>query len=155
MVTQWDSLIAIVSFFIGIVIGYVSQKYTICFISPLKKFLLSPRLLYYQLRANINEFLDESVYPSAIVGSIVALFVLTFLGYQSKQPYLTIGRIVVGFTGALLFGYSSASAGGCPLHLHWKAGEGDKNAWSYLLGFYLGIVYFYLFLEGLVLELIR
>jgi uncharacterized membrane protein YedE/YeeE len=155
MVAEGEALIALLTFAVGVIVGCVSQRYTVCFVSPLKRLLLSPRLVYYQARASLREFLDESVYPSAVVGSFAALLCLILLGYNPGQPYLAVGRVLAGLVGAVIFGYVSAAAGGCPLHMHWKAGEGDRKAWSYLLGFYLGIIYFYLFMEGLILELAR
>jgi FtsH-binding integral membrane protein len=155
MGAEGEALVAVLTFSVGVAVGYVSQRYVVCFISPLKRLLLSPRLVYYQVRSSINEFLDESVYPSAVLGSLAAFLALMLLGYGMRQPYVTVGRIAMGLIGAIIFGYVSAAAGGCPLHMHWKAGEGDKRAWGYLLGFYLGVIYFYLFLEGLIMELIR
>ncbi|GEM_PF-3926295 len=153
MAAEGETLRALLTFAVGVAVGYISQRYAVCFISPLKRLLLLPQLVYYQIKASLREFLDESVYPGAVVGSFAAFLCLRALGYNLGQPHLRVGGVVAGFVGAVLFGYVSAAAGGCPLHMHWKAGEGDKKAWSYLLGFYLGIIYFYLFLKDLVMEL--
>jgi len=155
MAAEGEALVALLTLAVGVAVGYVCQRYTVCFVSPLKRLLLSPRLVYYQMRASLREFLDESVYPGAVAGSLAAFLCLTLLGYSPEQPYLALGRVLVGLIGAVVFGYVSAAAGGCPLHMHWKAGEGDRRAWSYLLGFYLGIIYFYIFLKDLVVELAR
>ena len=56
------------------------------------------------------------------------------LSFKSAWLIAIAGGLGVGFVGAL--------TGGCPFRMHVLAAEGRRTHWFYLLGFYLGLIFF-------------
>jgi uncharacterized protein len=129
---------ALATLALGFLIGYLGQRARLCFVSGYRDlFLLHDT---YLLKGVVGAF----------VGALAGYLVFRFLGGIVPQfPMLThtqnlnsisawsltiIGGLGVGFLGAL--------AGGCPFRMHVLAAEGRRTYWYYLLGFYLGLVFF-------------
>ena len=146
--------VPLVSLAVGLAAGYVGRRYEVCFVTPIRKFLLAPLMAVRELRYAPRDFLAESVVVATFTGSLLAYSALTLLGVRLAPAGITLGRGLAVLAGGVLLGYSSAKAGGCPFKMHWRAGAGERNSWYYLLGFYLGILYYYLFLSDILKSLL-
>jgi len=62
--------------------------------------------------------------------------------------------IILTILGGVGFGFFSILAGGCPLKLHVKSTKGDGASIIYLVGFYVGLVYFHVVVIEYVAALI-
>lgn len=146
--------VPLISLVVGLLAGYFGKKYEVCFVTPLRKFIVAPRMVAMQLCFDIKGFLEESTLTAAFAGSLAAYSVVTFLGRPVSPTRLTLPDALLSLVGGIILGYFSMKAGGCPFKMHWRAGSGDKKAWQFLAGFYLGILYYYLFLNDLVKALL-
>ena len=57
------------------------------------------------------------------------------------------GEILLMFFAAFGLGLFSTLANGCPLRQHVMAGSGNLSAWLYLLGFYIAVIFYNLFIN--------
>ncbi len=129
---------AIATLVLGFVIGYLGQRSRLCFISGYRDFFLTRDstllkgvggafigalggyILFSLLNANVPEFplFSFAPLPSFSAGLLVTI----------------LAGLAVGAVGAL--------SGGCPFRMHVLAAEGRKTYWYYLLGFYVGLVFY-------------
>ena len=129
---------AISTMIIGLMIGYLAQRSRICFIGGITKLYLVKDL--YSIRGMLGLF----------AGALIGFTTFNAIGgYTPSFPLLlrTPGMIlkfpwIFAIVGGFGMGFFSAFAGGCPLRLHVMAGEGRGTAVAYLVGFYIGIIYF-------------
>ena len=129
---------ALATLVLGFVIGYLGQRSRLCFVSGYRDlFLIRDSSL---LKGVIGTFLGALagfILFKYLGGSIVGFpMLLTTPGLDSVSTWLItiVGGLGVGFVGAL--------AGGCPFRMHVLAAEGKRTYWFYLLGFYLGLVFY-------------
>jgi len=130
---------AIATLVIGLLIGYLGQRSRICFIRGISY----PYLM--------RDFYSTAAVLGLFIGALVGFVAFGSLGgYTQGFPQLlaTPGislrfPIVFAIIGGFGTGFFSVLAGGCPFRFHVMAGEGRKVAVVYLLGFYVGIIYFY------------
>lgn len=154
MLEVQELLTACLTFAVGLVAGYVGERYSVCLVSPVKELLLLPRKIFAELRHDFREFLDRSNYIPIFLGSMVAYVAITLLGVRLPPEYVvTPPRLALLLCGSALMGYFSAEAGGCPFKMHVEAGRKKLEALAYLGGFYAGIIYYYLFLEEILASL--
>ena len=139
---------AIDTLVIGLLIGYMGQRSTFCTISGIRDLVL--RRNSYRFRGLIGiiiggaigftvfKFIGGSI---EFLGTTVADNIPNFpLGMDIVSPGLLIATII----GGLGLGFWSVMAEGCPFRQHVMAGEGRGGAMFYLLGFYVGIAYFFI-----------
>ena len=50
--------------------------------------------------------------------------------------------LIITIVSALGVGIVGALSGGCPYRMHVLAAEGKKTYWVYLLGFYVGLIFY-------------
>ena len=135
---------------LGFVIGYLGQRSRLCFISGYRDFFLTRNtLLLKGIFGTILGAVGGYILFSLLGGSVPGFpLLLNTPMMSSKATWLIaiIGGLGVGFVGVL--------AGGCPFRMHVLAAEGRKTYWYYLLGFYVGLV-FYNLVTAHVLDLIR
>lgn len=149
-----EMLIGAVSFVIGAIAGFIGERYNVCFVSPIKELLLAPKLLLLKIRHELDEFLENGSYLPTLVGSFSAFLVVRVVGIPlPSEVLLTLPTVLVLLIGGIILGYFSVKADGCPFKMHIQAGRRRIEALSFLIGFYAGIVYYYLFLESIVLSL--
>jgi len=147
-------LLGVLTLAVGFAVGFVSERYGVYFVSPVREAILLPKKVLSELRYSLQEFLDSGSYAPTILGSLTAFLLINAVGVRTPPDYtLTISRTLLLLSGAGVLGYFSAKADGCPLKMHVRVGRGESEAFAYIAGFYLGIIYFYLFLEEIILTL--
>jgi uncharacterized protein len=131
-------MVAIASLALGLIIGYLGQRSRLCFIAGYRDFLLArdATLLKGILAAAIGA--GGSFILFSQLGANVPAFPLlaSTPGLATKSTWLwtIVGGLGVGIVGVL--------SGGCPFRMHVMACEGKKTYWVYLLGFYVGLIFF-------------
>jgi uncharacterized membrane protein YedE/YeeE len=136
----------LVVFLVTTLIGYAAERSRFCSVSGIRDyFFFHDTYLAYAL-------------PGIFVGSLASFAILSRLGYQlpgfpllAHSPGLastaTVCLTVIGGVG---LGFYSILADGCPLRQHVRAAMGRHYALAYLIGFYVGILYFYTIGSALV-----
>jgi len=138
---------ALATLVIGLVIGYLGQRSRICFIRGISH--------PYVLR----DFGPAVALAGLFIGSLTGFLTFGALGgYVPGFPHLleTPGislrsPMLFAVIGGLGVGFFSVLAGGCPFRFHVMAGEGRRAAATYLVGFYVGIIYF----SAIVIKVLR
>jgi uncharacterized protein len=122
---------------IGLLIGYLGQRSRFCAVSGFRDWFLvrDTRLL--------------KGYGAIIAGGALGFFFFRLAGsaitkYPLGVDIGTLGGAGVIALAAVGMGYFSTLANGCPFRQHVAAATGSKAGLFYLLGFYLGIIYFFL-----------
>ncbi len=135
---------------VGILIGYLGQRSRFCIVSGIRDSYLLRN--FYRIRGLLG----------LIVGAVLGFTVFKLIGGSIPDFPAPIqigsagysGYLIATILGGLGMGFFSVLAEGCPFRQHVMAAEGRHSAVLYLLGFYLGIVYFFLvtikFLELLI-----
>ncbi len=123
---------------LGFVIGYLGQRSRLCFISGYRDFFLTR-----------DTTLLKGV-AGAFLGALGGFILFRFLhgavpGFplllSSPFPALGAGLLITILAG-LAVGAVGVLSGGCPFRMHVLAAEGRKTYWYYLLGFYVGLIFF-------------
>lgn len=122
---------------IGILVGYLGQRSRFCSIGGFRDYFLARDT--YLLKG----------YLGVIIGASVGFVAFKFAGgevpnYPLGMDLPPITPFLVMIAGAVGLGFCSVLAGGCPTRQHVMAAEGKESAVFYLVGFYVGIVYFLL-----------
>ncbi len=141
---------ALATLVLGFGIGYLGQRSRLCFISGYRDFFLTRDITL--LKGVAGAFLG------ALGGFILFHFlkgsVPAFPLFLSQSlPDFNLGLGITILAG-LAVGVVGALAGGCPFRMHVLAAEGRKTYWYYLLGFYVGLI-FYNLVTVRILDLIR
>lgn len=122
---------------VGVLIGYLGQRSRFCIISGIRDFYLLKDI--HRLKGLLG----------LIVGAAIGFIVFKFVGGALPEfPMLkgieSMGYLVATIVGGVGMGFFSILAEGCPFRQHVMAAEGRESAAFYLLGFYIGIVYFFM-----------
>jgi len=129
---------ALATLVLGFVIGYLGQRSRLCFVAGYRDlFLIRDASL---LKGVIGAFL----------GALAGFILFKFLGGRIvgfpmllKTPELdSVSAWLITIVGGLGVGFVGALAGGCPFRMHVLAAEGKRTYWFYLLGFYLGLIFY-------------
>jgi uncharacterized membrane protein YedE/YeeE len=129
---------AIATLLLGFVIGYVGQRSRLCFIAGYRDFLLTRDT--YLLKGIGGAFLGALggfILFSLLKGNTPAFPMLLntpMMGFRFTWLFTIIGGLGVGIVGVL--------SGGCPFRMFVLAAEGKKTYWFYLLGFFVGLIFF-------------
>ncbi len=128
-------IVSLATLSLGLIIGYLGQRSKFCTISGMRDFLMLKDS--YRLKGLLG----------LIAGSAIGYFVFQLLGGEILNFPLGMGiespgLLIAGIAGSLGLGFFSVFAEGCPFRQHVMAAEGKISALLYLLGFYLGIIYF-------------
>jgi uncharacterized membrane protein YedE/YeeE len=130
--------VAVASLALGLVIGYLGQRTRLCFIAGYRDFFMArdTTLLQGVLGAFVGALGGYALFNW--LGGNVPAFPMLFAtaGLASKATWLwtIVGGLGVGIVGVL--------SGGCPFRMHVLAFEGNKTYWFYLVGFYVGLVFY-------------
>lgn len=141
---------AIATLVLGFVIGYLGQRSRLCFISGYRDYLLTR-----------DTSLLKGV-AATFLGALAGFTLFHFLGGAVpgfpqflQMPVISLSAnwwlVVIGGLGV---GVVGALSGGCPYRMHILAAEGKKTYWYYLLGFYVGLI-FYNTVTTYLLDLLR
>lgn len=141
---------AIATLVLGFVIGYLGQRSRLCFVSGYRDFILTgDTTLLKGVGGAFLGALGGYILFGLLGGSVPGFPMLLRTGipnFTSEWLIMIIGGLGVGIVGAF--------SGGCPYRMHVLAAEGRKSHWFYLLGFYLGLV-FYNVITVHLLDIIR
>ena len=121
---------------VGVLIGYLGQRSRFCTISGIRDFVL------------LRDSLRLKGLLGLIIGGVIGYTAFRFIGgdipnFPIGLDIASTGYLIASVIGGLGMGFWSVLAEGCPFRQHVMAAEGRRSAMFYLLGFYIGIVYFF------------
>jgi uncharacterized membrane protein YedE/YeeE len=155
--------LALVTLTVGLVAGWVGQRSRFCSIGGLRDFLLardtSLLLGVIALFAAawfafpLIELVTRAIAPAAAAAPVVSVPAPDPLAGQVEAWACTVEYAATGtwpapsvaaiiFLGGLGLGVVSTVAGACPFRQHVLAGQGSRQARSYLVGFYVAAALF-------------
>jgi hypothetical protein len=135
------------SVIIGLIVGFLGQRSRMCFIGGFRDFLMiGDKDL---LKGAVAFFASAwfTIWILNVIGKLIPeLYSVTnvkYVMYPSFRIALLSKFGLVSVIGGLGLGLFSTLAGGCPLRQHVMAGQGRIDSIVYLLGFYIGIIIYY------------
>jgi uncharacterized membrane protein YedE/YeeE len=83
-----------------------------------------------------------------IIGGVLGFSIFKLIGgdvpnFPMPIQVGSVGLVIAAVIGGLGLGFYSVLAEGCPFRQHVMAAEGRESAMFYLLGFYIGVAYFF------------
>ena len=119
----------------GILVGFLAQRSRFCSIGGFRDYFLARDT--YLLKG----------YLGVLIGGAAGFLGFKLLGgevpdYPSGMDLTSLALLISTIVGAVGLGLFSVLAGGCPTRQHVLAAEGKESAVFYLIGFYIGVVYF-------------
>jgi uncharacterized membrane protein YedE/YeeE len=122
---------------VGFIIGFLGQRSRFCIISGFRDVFV------------IRDFYRIKGLIGLILGAVSGYILFNAIGGEVPDFPMPIqiesgGYWIASIVGGVGMGFFSVLAEGCPFRQHVMAGEGRHSALFYLLGFYVGIAYFYL-----------
>ena len=122
---------------VGLLIGYMGQRSRFCTISGVRDYILLRDS--FRLKGLIG----------LIIGGVIGYTSFKLMGgdipdFPIGMDIESTGFVIASVIGGIGLGFWSIFAEGCPFRQHVMAAEGRKSALFYLLGFYIGIAFFYL-----------
>ena len=171
---------ALVTLIMGIILGYLAQRSRICFIGGLRDFILvrDTALLKGAIAFFVTAWFAFSVAGSLglvdwrapeyqgssavlLSGSRIAAplaeetskkvaGLAAPLPVRSAQPGLNGSILVLTVLAGITIGLFSTLANGCPTRQHVLAAQGVRDSIFYLIGFYLGVIFYYLVTKPLI-----
>jgi uncharacterized membrane protein YedE/YeeE len=150
-------LLSLVFLGIGLAIGFLAQRSRMCFVAGLRDWIL---VRDAELLTGLFSFLATVWLLSSVLTALGLLHqVVPEYGAHAaaglepgvllrnvKLPRLSslVNRFFfVTLAGGFLLGVFSVIAGGCVMRQHVLCAQGDRNALSYLAGFYGAVVAYY------------
>lgn len=121
---------------VGTLIGYMGQRSRFCTISGIRDFFLLRDT--FRLKGLFGIIVGGAIGYTAFgfLGGNIPDFPLGMAGVDSP------GVLIASVVGGLGLGFFSVFGEGCPFRQHVMAAEGRGGAMYWILGFYLGMVYF-------------
>lgn len=122
---------------VGVVIGYMGQRSRFCTISGVRDYIL------------LRDSFRLKGLLGLIIGGVIGYTSFKLMGgdipdFPIGMDIESAGFVIASVIGGVGLGFWSIFAEGCPFRQHVMAAEGRKSALFYLLGFYIGIAFFYL-----------
>ena len=142
------------SLLIGLIIGFLGQRSRMCFIGGFRDFLMigDKDLLKGAIAFFASAWI--TIWILSVIGKFIPeLYNVTnvkYVMYPSFRSILVSKFGIVSIIGGLGLGLFSTLAGGCPLRQHVMAGQGRVDSIIYLLGFYIGIIIYYVITVKLI-----
>jgi uncharacterized membrane protein YedE/YeeE len=133
--------------FVGLFIGYLGQRSRWCIISGVRDAYLVRN--FHRIRGLLG----------LIIGAVLGFTIFNLIGGDVPDFPMPIqmgptGYLITTVIGGVGMGFFSVLAEGCPFRQHVMAAEGRQSAVFYIIGFYLGIAFFFLvtieFIEVLI-----
>lgn len=135
------------SLVIGLIVGFLGQKSRMCFVGGFRDFLMiGDKDL---LKGAIAFFASAwfTIWLLSVIGKLIPEWYnvvnVKYVMYPSFLSAFFSKFGIVSIIGGLGLGLFSTLAGGCPLRQHVMAGQGRIDSIVYLLGFYIGIIIYY------------
>ncbi len=127
---------AVATLVVGVLIGYLGQRSRFCTISGIRDYFL------------LRDSLRLKGLLGLIIGGVIGYTAFRFIGgdipnFPIGLDIASTGYLIATVIGGLGMGFWSVLAEGCPFRQHVMAAEGRRSAMFYLLGFYIGIAYFF------------
>lgn len=127
---------AVATLVVGVLIGYLGQRSRFCTISGVRDFFL------------LRDSVRLKGLLGLIIGGVIGYTAFRFIGgdipnFPIGLDIASTGYLIATVIGGLGMGFWSVLAEGCPFRQHVMAAEGRRSAMFYLLGFYIGIAYFF------------
>lgn len=121
---------------VGVIIGYMGQRSKFCIITGIRDCFL------------IKDFYRIKGLAGLILGAVFGFIIFKSMGgvvpnFPTGMPKIPTEYLILSIIGGIGMGFYSVLAEGCPFRQHVMAAQGSQSAMFYLLGFYLGIIYFY------------
>jgi len=135
------------SLLIGLIVGFLGQRSRMCFVGGFRDFLMigDKDLLKGVIAFFASAWL--TIWILSMVGKLIpelySIVNVKYVMYPSFLSVLLSKFMIVSLIGGLGLGLFSTLAGGCPLRQHVMAGQGRIDSIVYLLGFYIGIIIYY------------
>ena len=145
------------SLLIGLIVGFLGQRSRMCFIGGIRDFLM---IRDKELLKGVISFFVSAWITIKLLRLIGVIF--PELSYATNVKYVSYPSLflalsskfgLTSFIGGLGLGLFSTLAGGCPLRQHVMAGQGRISSTVYLIGFYFGIVIYYIFLIDILVKI--
>lgn len=126
----------VATFTVGVLIGYLGQRSRFCIVSGIRDWFVMRDS--YRIKGLLG----------LIIAAAIGFVLFRYVGgdvpnLPAPIDFGSSGYLVISIIGGLGMGFFSVMAEGCPFRQHVMAAEGRQSALFYLLGFYVGIVYFY------------
>jgi len=142
------------SLIIGLVVGFFAQRSRMCFIGGFRDFLL---IRDKELLKGLFSFFSTAwltIWILKLIGQILPnlqnIVNVKYTNYPTFINAVFSKFGLVSIIGGLGLGLFSTLAGGCPLRQHVMAGQGRIGSIVYLVGFYVGIIMYYIFVVKIV-----
>jgi len=135
------------SLLIGLIVGFLGQRSRMCFVGGFRDFLMigDKDLLKGVITFFASAWL--TIWILSVIGKLIPELYSTinvkYVMYPSFLSAFSNKFWIVSLIGGLGLGLFSTLAGGCPLRQHVMAGQGRIDSIVYLLGFYIGIIIYY------------
>lgn len=136
-------LVFLATLVVGLILGYLGQRSRFCAVSGFRDWFLvrDTRLL--------------KGYGALLIGGAAGFALFKLIGgsisdYPLGMDIGTAGGAIIIAIAGVGMGYFSTLAGGCPFRQHVAAATGSQTSLFYLLGFYVGIVYFFLVTTNMI-----
>ncbi len=138
------------SLLIGLILGFLGQRSRMCFIGGFRDFVM---VKDKELLKGVISFF-ASAWLTICILNLVGILIPELNDVTNVKitsyPYFLDALIskfgMVSLISGLWLGIFSTLAGGCPLRQHVMAGQGRVESMTYLAGFYIGVVIYYLFI---------
>ena len=128
----------------GVIVGYLGQRSRMCFVGGIRDFMLVR-----------DRYLLRGLIAFALTAWL-AFPLMTAMGGAAVGPFGQPDAITVVLTviGALIVGYVSTLANGCPFRQHVLAAQGVVSSATYLVGFFAGAAIFHRWAAPLLFRLL-
>lgn len=130
-------LISLAFLVVGFIVGFLGQNSRMCFIGGFRDFL----------------FVRDTGLLQGLLTFLASTWIFTFLlrlAGVMETNYPAISEIVftsfglITLAGGFLIGFVSTFSGACPMRHHIQFGQGRLDSGFFFIGFYAGIIIFYL-----------
>jgi uncharacterized membrane protein YedE/YeeE len=140
----------ITSLAIGAIIGFIGYSSRFCTMAGIRNLIL---LRHKEMFMGIIGILAGGFIGFSTLSLINPVAFQNFPTFLKIKLFTKLSKLLLIVIGSLGLGIISTYVDGCPFRMHVKAGSGDLNSIIYLTGFYIGIVYFILFLQDIVMSI--
>lgn len=146
---QYSSIyFLLISFLIGAIIGFLGYSSRFCTMAGIRNLLL---FRHVEMFMGIVGIIVGGLSGFSILGYLTPTVFTDFPIFLKIELFTKMSKIILIFIGSFGLGIISTHVDGCPFRMHVKAGSGNLNSIIYLTGFYLGILYFILFLQEIIM----